>query len=83
MRCPFCKKYGALIDKEIVFEKGESIHSVITCKNQLCSAYDLILYGPHPNMTSEKKAEFEKYLNIIDNESDFDIIDPRMWRLIK
>ena len=67
MRCPYCRKKGAKILPGRI-KPGGLIHSAIECKNPLCSAYNPIKYGFHPNMLPEKHAYFRKFLDAIGNE---------------
>ena len=75
MRCPYCGAKGALVHGEELIA-GSDIHDAICCRCPSCTVYCPIHFGPHPEMSPQKKEEFEKYRQLIDNESDFDFIPP-------
>jgi len=82
MKCPYCKTKGAGVHGPDIVH-GESIHSSISCVNPFCTAYDPIRYGPHPEMTPEKANEFAQYMEVVENESDFEIVTPDTLKQIK
>lgn len=73
MKCPYCGEKGARVLPNMVCSE-RLIHSALNCRNPECTAYDPITHGGHPKMTAETKDVFQKVIDAMRNESDFDLL---------
>ena len=73
MKCPYCGAKGVEINGRVLHEE-HSIHSAVCCKNPTCTAYKPLVFGPHPEMSHENRKEWEEYVKVIEEDSDFDFI---------
>lgn len=73
MKCPCCGSKGARVDGTSI-RSGECIHEAIDCPNPSCIAYDPITYGDHPDMHPVPRQQYDRYMQMIRREADFDPI---------